>query len=87
MVAPTKIHAGVVGLMYLPVTITFEDDGTTDGIVGNWNFIVKNGDEVLHTGKIEGHNMLMGWRALVSCLAREVWGDDPNQMKDLEDGT
>lgn len=50
------------------LTITFRNDGTGDGRVGNYDVVVRVNSLVIAERRIEGHDRAEGWRGLVRML-------------------
>jgi hypothetical protein len=54
------------------LTVTFHNDGTGNEDIGNYDVTVAVNDEIIWTGRVEGHNRRYGWVALVDQLVDEA---------------
>ena len=55
----------------LTIYITRDRDDTDD-TAARYGYVVKSNYETLATGRVEGHNRIDGWRALVWRVLRET---------------
>jgi len=57
------------------LTVTFHNDGTGDEDIGNYDVTVAVNDEIIWTGRVEGHYRPWGWVDLLDRLVVEATED------------
>ena len=54
------------------LVINIHNDSTGTDEIGNYNYTVKINYEIISSGRIEGHERLHGWEALVIEMAKQI---------------
>lgn len=61
------------------LTVTFHNDGTGNADIGNYDVTVAVNDEIIWTGRVEGHYRPYGWLELVDRMVSDVTAERMEQ--------
>ena len=54
------------------LTVSFHNDGTGNEGIGNYDVTVAVNDEIIWTGRVEGHHRGYGWVELLDNLVGDI---------------